>query len=493
MTDTQNQGFDPSLSPKSRLGDLPQGDIYQLLEDQQSELKQLRTELKETIKAEALNTARQLEAFHQLHCLVGDVPDLLHGWPISPDFALKLVRQIKAKDYDLIVEFGSGISTYLELKSLESKQQHSKSIAHIPQLIVFEHLETYLQQTQELIVNCPLRQDTDLALRPLEAWQDESGNYSFYSGTEIIANTLKMRHARKILYGKMDASPLKMLVVIDGPPGTTCHWARYPAVPIILDTCIGLSVDIDFLLDDVIRFDERDMAEAWENILHTRNLPYTRQDLDYEKGGLLIHVSSLGEHPTGDSVDSVAPHQLLAHNTGQDELLRQLEVLEQECDRRYAALRLCEEQAITIARLQQKLETASQTEEELRTQLGDQINALTELGQALEQATAKQEEQVLSVPLTPSTNGAEDMETTIGVEEMETEIGKLRDENLLLRLQIKQVQDELEHYVNLTKEKDTLGSKAWEDSPPPQPADHRNRKDDKDIINANRALLQTPA
>lgn len=481
-----SRNFDPSFG-QDMDSEAHLRDVLQRIEDQQSELKQLRTELKATIKAEALNTARQLEAFYQLCSLVGDVPDSLHGWPISPDFALKLVRQIQGQDYDLIVEFGSGVSTYLELRSLETWTR-TPSIDQLPKVVVFEHLDVYRQQTSNLIANCPLKHRADLSLRPLESWKDESGEYIFYSGTEIISKLLRAHHSRRLLHRRNLDSALKLLVVIDGPPGTTCPWARYPAVPIILNSCDGLSVAIDFLLDDVIRLDEQEMANAWENMLQMHGIPYTREDLNFEKGGLLIHVPSLKEPTINPTHNSLPAQQELTHDLGAEEdlesIIRKFNRLELECDRRYAALRLSQEQALRIEGLEHELREAQHTMTELRSELDTQIKVIGELKQSLAKAELQLEVE------TPETVAVKPIDP---MSDREVDMAKLRDENLLLQLQLQQVQEELEHYVLLSKGISPDAGNSMNQGGEMLPVSTPDWKTNKDAINANRAFLQTSA
>ena len=75
--------------------------------------------LKNLIKQEIQVSTKNIEASQQLHSLFGLLPDHDSNWPVSPDFGLKIVRQIQKEKYDLIVELGSGTSTFLQLKSLE--------------------------------------------------------------------------------------------------------------------------------------------------------------------------------------------------------------------------------------------------------------------------------------------------------------------------------------------------------------------------------------
>lgn len=455
----------------------------QWLDEQRAGMKQLLAELKDAMGAELRNATKQLEAFHQLHHLIGAIPESLHGWPVSADFALKLVHLIHDNSYDLIVEFGSGISTYLELRALEIKKPFHPPVPQIPKVIVFEHLKPYLQQTDQLISPSPLRQFVDLRLRPLESWQDGSGCYTFYSGTELIGQAIRANFSRKFLAGTPARSglPLKLLVVIDGPPGTTCRWARYPALPIILAACQGLPVSIDILLDDVRRFDEKEMAEAWEAKMQALAIPYRRQDLDYEKGGLLLSLAASDDPKVGAQGFS---QEVPSLETDHEQLIRQRQSLERECERRYAFLRLNEEQAHLITELLRERETASLTEAKLRAELAAHMEAETSLKQDVERLRLQLQSEPAATPATYSNSA-----------ELARELDELRDKNLLLQLQIKQVQEELEHYVLLVKERSnpalqtTRGGCDSLIQSTPLPL--ASQPGDDTTINLNRERLQT--
>lgn len=278
MANPQQTQPDPSLRVE---------ELLQLVRQQAKAIESLKTGLSKQITNQIAISTKQIEAHQSLQALVGDVAAPLHGWPISPDFALQLVRLIRDNDYHLIVEFGSGTSTLLSLRSIEQFGLRAASCDPAPhRLLTFEHLDTYHQKTSGLVAACANRALLDLRLSPLEQWEDATGNYSYYSGVTAIAEAIQ---ALSLAF----QGPFKMLVVIDGPPGATCHWARYPAIPIVLDAASGYDLSIDFLLDDMIRTDEKEIALAWEHQLQVFGLPYQRVDYDFEKGGLLLATENL--------------------------------------------------------------------------------------------------------------------------------------------------------------------------------------------------------
>lgn len=50
------------------------------------------------------------------------------------------------------------------------------------------------------------------------------------------------------------------VLIVDGPPGLTGDWARYPAYPLLREK---LRPGAIVLIDDAQRTDERSIVEAW--------------------------------------------------------------------------------------------------------------------------------------------------------------------------------------------------------------------------------------
>ena len=270
----------------------PMEDFTALMRKQEEAIRGLKTQLSNHLKKEIANSTIQLEAHQGLQALIGDLQAPFHGWPVSPDFALQMVRLIRDENYDLIVEFGSGTSTLICLKALERFYPNRTSTREpSTQLITFEHLDEYHQKTNDLIKTCSNSDLAVLKLGTLEPWSDSTGEYKYYSGTELIRQSLSA-------IASSIERKLTILVVIDGPPGDTCKWARYPAIPILLDACNGINLSIDFLLDDLFRTDEKETAIAWEKHFQSLGLDYQRTDYKFEKGGMLLRIEDLAEIDT---------------------------------------------------------------------------------------------------------------------------------------------------------------------------------------------------
>ncbi len=244
----------------------------------------------------AFTITRQLEAFIQLHSLIGPVPGLLHGWPVSADFGLHMLQLLLCQPPELVIEFGSGTSTHLLLQGLALAFPQASGSAQgarsAPQLLSFEHLADYHQRTAELIAPCCLRRHAQLLLAPLQPWNDpcsdSSDDQPYYSQLErITAAAAALRRKRQ--------RPLRrLLVIVDGPPGATGPQARYPALPALLEaipTDPARPLQITLLLDDMIRADEQATASAWQALLAERGIPATRRDHPFEKGAMELRFT----------------------------------------------------------------------------------------------------------------------------------------------------------------------------------------------------------
>ncbi|WP_449431675.1 methyltransferase FkbM [Pseudomonas putida] len=255
--------------------------LSEQIKQQNAEMIKVRKSLESTVKTEMLNAAQQLEAFLGVQNFLNHGERLpgMHGWPISPDFALYLIELIDANDYDLIVEFGSGTSTVLIAKALAriNRQQRGKS----PTVqVAFEHLEKYHAQTEANLHQAGLAQAVQLILAPLAPYQAANGTtYSYYS-CQATLNELAQR---------LPVGDLKVLVMVDGPPASTGRHARYPAVPSVLAELKRARIDI--LLDDYIREDEKEIAQLWLKDIEANGLDAQMITRKMEKDACLISIS----------------------------------------------------------------------------------------------------------------------------------------------------------------------------------------------------------
>jgi tetratricopeptide (TPR) repeat protein len=247
---------------------------------QKVELNNLKTSMNKSVKAEVLNATKQIEAFIEVqnYMRTGKILGEMHGWPVSPDFALYFIELIETRDYDLVIEFGSGTSTVLIAKALSNVASRRQGASNAMQ-ISFEHLERYYAKTHSSLRRQGLDAQVELVLAPLESFSAPNGKiYSYY----------KRQAVQDCLGALTRDKKLHILVVVDGPPRTTGEHARYPAVPVVLESFPSAALDI--LLDDYGRADEREIAEMWQEIFVEQGRLLEITELPLEKGAVLLKV-----------------------------------------------------------------------------------------------------------------------------------------------------------------------------------------------------------
>ncbi|MDR1975516.1 MAG: class I SAM-dependent methyltransferase [Campylobacteraceae bacterium] len=181
----------------------------------------------------------QIEAFYWLTRRLSVKSSLppLRGWTMSPDILLKLHEYITTAMPRVVLEFGGGVSSVVVCDAL---RQNSYG-----RLVSIDHIRQYSDKTRQLIKKESLGNFVDLQICPLEVWQDKH-----------------MTDEQPVWYSKSFLENIQEidLVIIDGPPGATCKYARYPAVPAVYDK---LSENAQIWIDDAGREDEAFICEQW--------------------------------------------------------------------------------------------------------------------------------------------------------------------------------------------------------------------------------------
>ncbi len=256
--------------------------IAEQMKKQGADVANLSKALERTFRKEILNATKQIEAFISLQSYMngGDLSPDMHGWPISPDFAVYLIELLETNDYDLIIEFGSGTSTVLIAKTL-AKIAARRQGGLPAQQVAFEHLNEYQRKTVSALQKAGFADSVQLELSPLEPFAADNGKiYSYYSCCDVIAQ-LALRFLR---------DGLRVLVMVDGPPGSTGKHARYPALPLVHSHFVGAQVDV--LLDDYIRDDEREVAQLWLKDIERWGLIGCLIEETMEKDACLLTIRS---------------------------------------------------------------------------------------------------------------------------------------------------------------------------------------------------------
>lgn len=189
------------------------------------------------IPKEIKQTFRQLEALQNLNAMLPaqDVLPATRGWAASPDLLMVLVDLVITERPSLVVECGSGASTLWLALAMQRFEIDGRIIA-------LEHDPVFGGQTREFLARHDVRDLAEIRDAPLESFSLDGQTYSWYA-----------RRAWEDLTG-ID------LLFVDGPPATTGHRARYPALPLLGGS---LSPVATAVLDDLVVPDMQEVLRLW--------------------------------------------------------------------------------------------------------------------------------------------------------------------------------------------------------------------------------------
>lgn len=256
--------------------------LQELFETRAEEVVRGQQQLEVAIQKNTTNVIRQIQSFvgMQEYFATGVLPAFnseAHSWPVSADFALCVMQRVVLEQYDLVIEFGSGMSTVVLAKTLALRAERDSSLK--THFVSFDHLEPYYQQTLGYLKQSGVEEFVQLILAPLHDWPAADGQvYPYYSCQEALAQIVKQ--GTKAIK--------RILVVVDGPPAATGPHARYPAGPIVMQ--YFPNAQVDFLMDDYIRQDEKDVAKQWQRDVKAAGLLSAVRSYKFEKDACLITV-----------------------------------------------------------------------------------------------------------------------------------------------------------------------------------------------------------
>ena len=189
-------------------------------------------------KEEIEGRFRDLEALQHLQHFLDPVAPLprMGAYALSPQHVLKMVNFILVRRSQVVVEFGSGVSTLISAYCMKKLGDGG-------------HVTSYESDTYHAEVT-----RSHLRLHGLEA-------YATVVDAPISPVDLK---GEKFQWYGIEGHPLPEnidLLFVDGPPRKTCHLARYPALPIAF---ANLAAEALILLDDADRRDERTIVARWQ-------------------------------------------------------------------------------------------------------------------------------------------------------------------------------------------------------------------------------------
>lgn len=243
-----------------------------ILEAHISTLHSTGNKIEGLVKKASANTVKQLESFHGVRDFLRNESISLnfHGWPISSDIALHMLRLIKQEKFDYIIEFGSGTSSVLFGKAVKEIKGH---VLETPSVLSFEHSLKYQSSTEKLLEEFGVSDAVKVEHAPLIPWSDGKREFYHYDCDRKLAQVRE----------RLSGHKAKVLIFIDGPPGATCPMARYPAVPKVLEFLSNHELHI--LMDDYVREDEKRAARQWSNLFKRMNIPFKASVLNFEKAG----------------------------------------------------------------------------------------------------------------------------------------------------------------------------------------------------------------
>ena len=200
-------------------------------------VRQIGSSLDKEIKKEIRQTFRQLEALQNLNAMLpaNDVLPATRAWAASPDLLVVLVDLVITGRPSLVVECGSGASTlWLALAMRRFKIDG--------RIIALEHDPVFGGKTRDLLARHDVGDLAEVRDAPLEGFSLDGQAYSWYA-----------RRAWEDLTG-ID------LLFVDGPPATTGHQARYPALPLLRES---LNPAATAVLDDLVVPDMQQVLRLW--------------------------------------------------------------------------------------------------------------------------------------------------------------------------------------------------------------------------------------
>jgi predicted O-methyltransferase YrrM len=220
-----------SLDLASRIGNLAGESVRTL-----NTVRRVETDANE-IKREIRQTFRQLEALQNLNTLLpaNDVLPATRGWAASPDLLVVLVDLVISERPSLVVECGSGASTLWLALAM-------RRFGIDGRIIALDHDPVFGGKTRDLLARHGVRDLAEVRDAPLESFSLEGETYSWY--------------ARRAW---ADVTGIDLLFV-DGPPATTGHQARYPALPLLSGS---LSPAATVVLDDLVVPDMQKVLGLW--------------------------------------------------------------------------------------------------------------------------------------------------------------------------------------------------------------------------------------
>ena len=226
------------------------------------------------------------------------IPISTNSYDMDSANLAELSSLVSQNTYDVIIEFGSGLSTVVSAstlqdkadrgfnngKYLEDKGNNSEIEKALPKHIVgFEQSSERLKETTGLLSNAGVEAYVDLCHAPLISvahTDNAKGGELFYDCTE------KLLELKRIL-NNLHAN---ILVVINGPFLDDDNKAKYWALPLILD--YFSQADITVFTNGTNSEQISDLIPQWEDECERRQLRANVKKLKTPKGVTIITIQS---------------------------------------------------------------------------------------------------------------------------------------------------------------------------------------------------------
>ena len=217
-------------------------------------VRRLGARVEREVKAEIKQTFRQLEALQNLSAVLppSDLLPATRVWAASPDLLVVLVDLVVTERPSLVVECGSGASTLWLALAM-------RRFGIDGRIVALDHDPVFGAKTRDLLARHGVADLAEVRDAPLESFSLGDQTYEWYA-----------RKAWEDLAG-ID------LLFVDGPPATTGHQARYPALPLLAGS---LSPVATAVLDDLVVPDMQEVLRLWLGAypeFSSENLPLEKQ------------------------------------------------------------------------------------------------------------------------------------------------------------------------------------------------------------------------
>ena len=226
------------------------------------------------------------------------IPISTNSYDMDSANLAELSSLVSQNTYDVIIEFGSGLSTVVSAstlqdkadrgfnngKCLEDKGNNSEIEKALPKHIVgFEQSSERLKETTGLLSNAGVEAYVDLCHAPLISVahiDNAKGGELFYDCTEKLLELKRILNNRRA----------NILVVINGPFLDDDNKAKYWALPLVLD--YFSQADITVFTNGTNSEQISDLIPQWEDECERRQLTANIKKLKTPKGVTIITIQS---------------------------------------------------------------------------------------------------------------------------------------------------------------------------------------------------------